>query len=745
MADSHGHVMTVADAFLKAGFPGACAMAVGPAAIGEDQGADSEQPMSTEPYEQLEELRGAVQDGRLVLFVGNGVWRVPTTSEGSSRPAEAVGVDRSWAGHMEELYRLDSLRSQRGSPRPDDLDFPSFMQLGGPRQAEWFDRRVEADTGTSRKSMPRLHLLGRTLHRDDGIPVNDLFHASSRLISRLCSAGADVDVITTNVDCALEQNVARRLERDGIDDADIRIVHPDMRSERWSRNGDASRVVHLWKIHGCLRAFRRKHSPGWKKLLADLSRARGADDPWLTKLRRPKPVAGFIPERELFTHGSWRCDQELVPEETGVFAVSEYFKLLARLLRSRGGDAERFKSLFESRPMLFVGFELGDEELDIVALLQSFGSDQALRTTLRFGDPSERPHEAERLRQLGVRWWPFDLPGIGRATLPGYLTQAAWHEWRFGQDFRTPLAADRSELVRRLRSDFENPWRVELQRAKDTEWLVAQVRQPEDLLDRNVGEVAAAGPLGAPQRSRLVVAGLASLWHALGLKKAADFPNRRRVSAGLAAVDSRVPGGSGLVPAMVAAVAAGPDALGRLAFLSNLPSSASSWSEIEEFCLAAGLDTRPLARAVQLNDGARTSHVLLFDAFGAESRTVRPRQRMILDVDDLVATGQTANAAAPSIVPTDGFGFAKDLLFADKLVDPTVLDSWEGLVVFETGSAGDELLTLREPPAVWTASFGSFIRTLVLARLGHVDSGGRWIVDFTQERKAALAARGRRG
>lgn len=45
----------------------------------------------------------------------------------------------------------------------------------------------------------------------------------------------------------------------------------------------------------------------------------------------------------------------------------------------------------------------------------------------------------------------------------------------------------------------------------------------------------------------------------------------------------------------------------------------------------------------------------------------------------------------------------------DELVDPSLGGSWEGPIIFETGSSGDELLDQGVAPAFWTAGFGSLI------------------------------------
>ena len=306
--------------------------------------------------------------------------------------------------------------------------------------------------------------------------------------------------------------------------------------------------------------------------------------------------------------------------------------------------------IMKSRPILFVGYGIHEIDIDVVAALHKHSGDDVSRYTLAYrqSDTADR-HEEERLRQMGVRWWSFDLPAVAFSKLPGELSETRDHEWRRG-----PHASDES-----LRSDLDNRWRVQLQKMAASEWMNAQLEKLRDLLgDEEASAQSEAASDG--ERPRLVVAGLASQWYAFALKRASDFPSRRRVSAGLAAVDSRVPGGSGLVPVMVAAAVAGPDAVGRLAFLTNTPEAWSGWREIEEFCLSAGIDVRPL-RDPPADAGARTSHVLLFDPDEKEDITQTSRQRMIMDVDRLVdlsaqEKSDAAEIRAPMVSHSEGFG-----------------------------------------------------------------------------------------
>ena len=87
----------------------------------------------------------------------------------------------------------------------------------------------------------------------------------------------------------------------------------------------------------------------------------------------------------------------------------------------------------------------------------------------------------------------------------------------------------------------------------------------------------------------------------------------RRASAQMTSVDQQVPGGSGLVPIVIAAALAGPRAVGRFAFFSNVPPTCNGWAAIQDLCLSAGIDIRPW-----VGDGyqavGRTSHIIFFDA-----------------------------------------------------------------------------------------------------------------------------------
>jgi hypothetical protein len=206
------------------------------------------------------------------------------------------------------------------------------------------------------------------------------------------------------------------------------------------------------------------------------------------------------------------------------------------------------------------------------------------------------------------------------------------------------------------------------------------------------------------------------------------------MSARLVSVDAQMPGGSGLVPVMVAAVTAGPSAVGSMAFFSNVPSRWDSWREIEDFCLSAGVAVHPWAGPPD-GDGdgdgpdagavARTSHVIFFDPERADGTSQLPRQRLIMDVQGLADSGQAehvidwASLMVPPARPDSDLQTAgrEDFLFVDKEVVPSVIAEWQGPTVYETGATGDELVTRLAPvgarPTIWTAGIGSLVRTLV--------------------------------
>jgi hypothetical protein len=667
-------------------------------------------------------LSQAIAKGELVLFIGNGIRRVPTDRL-PTRDLDEYEPGPSWQKHMEDLWSLAGENTNR-----ECLPLASFTQLPAPRQAEWFDDQVVSRfPRLTRESarLARLHLLGRELHPPNGIASNGLLKWIARVVALqvLARRPPPVHVVTTNVDCALEQNIAIALD-EVMNDPTVAIetATPEGNKARWTRGSAAAASVKIWKIHGCLHAIKRTLGQGWSAERKELDNAFGTDSLW-GRLGTNDEFAGAVPTNQLIPDLHWQIADvrhlQSVADagvSTSVFSQTEYLEVLRRFLQEDASVAELL-GVLRSSPLLFIGYDLHEVDVDVVAALQYRKHDLEVRNrrvALRYRQNARADlHEAERLRQLGVEWWSFSPGGIGRARLPGELAAVKRHEWRY-QDGRRDPRLD-------LRAHLENPWRRSLQRASAQAWLNAQTAELSRIPLASAGGTWKTDLPALTTRSRLVVAGLASVWHAIALRKADDFPERRRASASLEPVDSQVPGGSGLVPVMVAATAAGPSSVGRIVFLSNGVERWSHWVEIEEFCLSAGVDVRPVGEPGGPEVG-RTSHVLLFDSEKSDEESLQPRQRMILDVDEPVMAGPAASkVAALKVPPQSDFGGTSDLLFADKLADGRLIGSWKGPVVYETGSSGDELLRLSTPPAVWTASLGSFIRTLSLQSIGFLD------------------------
>jgi hypothetical protein len=673
-------------------------------------------------------------DPRSVFFVGNGVLRVP------SRLISRDGVSDdeplpSWNEYMERLWQLAG--APRDAPRSAGLTVEQFLELSAPRQAEWFDRRVRADPHLQHEGLPpsalRLHLLGKTLHRKSGILTNDLLGVISTLVLQPIEArradrpSTTVDVVTTNLDCSLEQNLAWQAERLLFARRPLRqltidvIVGMEPRpSTTWRRrdeSGEGTATIRLWKLHGCLRHLRLAHAAIGEKILAWEKRLAGGShgDP-------EEPFAGHVPIERLSDHAlaGWRAAAGAIPTaseiSTGVFSISEYLNMVDQLSTSgavHGGDASRgrFRSLLEQRPFVFVGYSLAEEDFDVVAALHRCRPATGVRRwMLREGYPGGKPSEAERLEQMGIGWWGFELPPVGRTNPPSSIRPYRL-EWRL---------AVRSTARRPARvalRQAEEAWRRQLQAVSSRAWLRPQVEKlagwclPQFEMEPE-----------ARHGRRLVVAGLGSIWHGFSLYRSADFPTQRRASARFMAVDSQVPGGSGLVPLLIAAAIGGPHAVGRLSYFSNVPRQWSGWREIETLCLSAGVAVFP-ASAKEGKVG-RTSHVLLFDQQGDDGSTPAPRQRFIMDVQSMAdgalppADGEQVSvgkAALPTSRHRHRYDLSDgDLLFADKEVAPKSLRDWPGPVIYETGATGIELTepSVQGAPSVWTAGIGSFVRTL---------------------------------
>jgi hypothetical protein len=221
---------------------------------------------------------------------------------------------------------------------------------------------------------------------------------------------------------------------------------------------------------------------------------------------------------------------------------------------------------------------------------------------------------------------------------------------------------------------------------------------------------------------RLVVAGLGSIWHGFAVREESDFPGMRRASTKMISVDQQVPGGSGLVPIVIAAALAGPRAVGKFAFFSNVPPTWNGWAAIQDLCLSAGIEIRPWTDNGSPAVG-RTSHIIFFDADKSHEGRGRSRQRVIMDVQSLAdGKSKPKDVAWTDLqVPkasTRGFQQTgqEDFLFTDKEASPQTIKYWQGPTVYETGTTGLELVRLLRDegvqPHIWTAGVGSFIRTM---------------------------------
>lgn len=695
-------------------------------------------------------LSSSLMDGprltsRTVFFIGNGVLRVASSTGGGH--AERALRSPSWAEYMDNLWSFITPSPES----PGFLSLEDFSRLPAPRQAEWFDRKFRELHGPQIDvAALRLHLLGRVLHPDSGVLSNPLLRQLADLIvgsARATSGTCQLDVITTNVDCALEQNIARAIEELGgiggdqgtrpanmaqrfaVRRAAIETVVDFRSSARWEISASGSGcelTVRLWKLHGCLRDLK-------IQLSRDIQMTRDVlsvtDDAEIG-------LCGNVPIDTLAANlsSNWRQTRRSDSRprrHTGVFSQSEYFRNLLVLARSEPEAAQaggqhmaahdeqwhrlnEFRELLCSRPLIFVGYSIPEVDVDVVYALQRYPQrdDQIERWQLR-ADRERSASADERLRQLGIDPWPFEVSALGFASIPGKLTAARRHEWRSVSD--DPLGLHP-----------EQDWRRALERVAAQAWLEPQLQALRSL---NQSASAEATNRSTTREHRLVVAGLGSIWHAIALTAQADFPVKRRLSSPLISVDSQLPGGSGLVPAMVAAAAAGPTAVGSLTFFSNVPREWSNWNEIEDMCLSAGVAVHPWSPGPDNHEPspaavARTSHAILFDLTGKDDPRL-PRQRFIMDVQGLVDESRSRQVADWSAlkVPTTrapgGFqeDSLEDFLFTDKLADPDIFAHWKGPTVYESGTTSDELVTRLKAagarPTIWTAGVASFIRTMV--------------------------------
>jgi hypothetical protein len=685
-------------------------------------------PATAPPATSSESASEPILTPNTVFFVGNGVMRVaPLLCRAD--PTDQADLAPSWADYMLDLWKTIKNES------PDYIDLDEFSRLVGPRQAEWFDRLFKGTTGNKREAPAyRMHLLGKILHRGHSVVSNDMLQELTALIVD-CAAkrgreGLTADVITTNVDCVLEQNIAatldewQRSDRAVFGEALVESVVDFRTSALWRRvdpAGELTLHVRIWKVHGCLR---------------DLKLQLMAEDPDVVKAvldadRSSQEFCGGVPTHQLATDldagwtqtaSSAKCRHKL----SGAFSQSEYFDNLDVVVRytQRGAFSQLVRralgrwtanllsdycELLHTRPLIFVGYSIPEVDVDVIYALHrhrhpggpqrwQLSSDTSLSST-------------ERLRQLGIRLWQFTVPAIGSAAVPGKLTAAARHEWRtiVDDDKQVPI---------------EDDWRRAIQGVSTRAWREPQLQKLISL--KQPGQIGGTSPRPSPGH-RLVVAGLGSIWHGFALLPKSHFPTARRASAQMVSVDQQVPGGSGLVPVVIAAAMAGPLAVGRFAFFSNVPGRSSGWAAIQDLCQSAGIETHPWhdshadkgSRAV-----GRTSHIIFFDANQRNTDRGKSRQRFIMDVQFLADERSAPTGVdwyslrVPAAQPTDRFqqDGQQDFLFTDKEADPQTIKDWHGPTVYETGTTGLDLVTVlgkqNVQPTIWTAGIGSFIRTM---------------------------------
>jgi hypothetical protein len=665
-----------------------------------------------------------------VFFVGNGVMRVAPLTGGADS-AEGVDLLPSWAEYMLSLWK--SIEIPETSE--DYVDFEEFSRLVGPRQAEWFDRLFKTNDRREARAF-RMHLLGKTLHRDASVLSNPLLVELANAIVHSAAqrgpAGLTADVITTNVDCLLEQNIAAALDAwpSPFREAVIESVVDFRTSGLWRRvnlDGGSKLHVRIWKVHGCLRDLKLQLQREAPKLVAAVLKKDAA----LTK-DAAKTFGGDVPTDRLADNlSSWEQTAPLGKPGrrlSGSFSQSEYFDNLDVLTRqTRGGvvvqhirrvsgkwannRVTEFSDLLKSRPLIFVGYSIPEVDVDIVYALHRFRQPDGIQRWQLLSESEWSVSSRERLRQLGIDASKFTVRAIGYAAVPGKLNAARRYEWRTIPDEHPKLSTGED-------------WRRAIQRVSSRAWLDAQLGKLR-LLDPP-GQHPAASPALDPG-PRLVVAGLGSIWHGFALLHKSDFPGKRRASTRMISVDQQVPGGSGLVPIVIAAAMAGPPAVGRFAFCSNVPANWSGWAAIQDLCHSAGIETHPWdpSHAVEGSQAVgRTSHIIFFDPDEKDETSDRPRQRFIMDVQSLAGDksaprdGNWSALRVPAAQLPKDFqkGKQEDFLFTDKEADPQIIKDWTGPTVYETGTTGLELVTrLRDAsaqPTIWTAGVGSFVRTM---------------------------------
>ncbi len=675
-----------------------------------------------------------------VFLIGNGVLRVPCSIEDGTTAVQSALPGPSWSEYMDTLWNLVRARS-----KAEPLSRGDFSQLSAPRQAEWFDREFPVIPGMN-LAVLRLHILGDTLHKKAGVLTNPLLKMLTQgVIHNAIEKGparGGIEILTTNIDCSIEQNLAFAAEslRKEVGDlhssVEIEVLVNFSVTARWIRSGLASNPrskaplkIRLWKLHGCLRDLKTRFSDERKNILEIAPPQSGefcgvlpADDSMAPNLGDWSNRAGNL---------SASLDQT---KFSGIFSQSEYFtnfETLSHLAaefrqQENSGLPEQvqlfgeFKHILEDHPLFLFGYSLLDEDVDIVYALQRYRSnDDAIQRWRLAERREESPSRKERLRQMGIEWTAFEVRPVGFCREPSRLDLVKRHEWRT-QDALAESGSAEHE------AQGKKNWRLSLQQVVAEAWLDPQLSFLKKLfphVDERLKLTAAS-----QSRHRLVVAGLGSIWHSFALTRPGDFPTRRRVSSRLVSVDTQVPGGSGLVPVMIAACIAGPEAVGYMAFVCNVPKEWVGWREIEEFCLSAGIDVLPWQSEQGRSEPyvGRTTHVIFFDPDKGDEEAFLPRQRYNIDVQSFTDERNAMQMHVKEIkVPpvrlplsfqyqTQG---GDDLLFRDKEVEENVVRRVKGHTVYETGASGDELATRLASagirPTIWTAGVGSFLRTIV--------------------------------
>jgi hypothetical protein len=374
-----------------------------------------------------------------VFFIGNGVLRVPTRISGQSV------VTPSWYDYMVDLHKLASSNSNQQS---DSLKIGDFLKLPAPRQAEWFDRNFKPNQKLVdwETSALRLHLLGIKLHPIDGLLTNELLERVGKLVCVAAEQGP-VDLFTSNLDCSLEQNIATEIEaacaKMGDVSAEITVMAGFRTSVIWQRqsSGPVRFKVRIWKIHGCLRDLKLSITDvEWAKFKSILS-------PFADYGAATSDFCGHIVPNVLTpTLPNWLMSMgpgTPAKRPFCIFSISEYFQSLAHIVQLGNAVKGRvfyddecrefanFIGMMKSRPLIILGYSLMEEDIDIIYLLQTYGSTASRKILMPergWGDSQEA-----RLTQMGISSLRYSVDAQGFSLPPGCLRLTARHEWRTHQ------------------------------------------------------------------------------------------------------------------------------------------------------------------------------------------------------------------------------------------------------------------------------------------------------------------------